>query len=131
METGADCLAVGTAGAPERMMEMNYVLYCFFQIVELLIHTGSFIWFLYSMPREEGSKPWVRYCIWGIFMILTFLLPALWWNDIITMSVLTAYYIAVCWLLSQEQNLDPVFSDLWNGKLRSSGNRYLLYRIYQ
>ena len=30
METGADCLAVGTAGAPERMMEMNYVLYCIF-----------------------------------------------------------------------------------------------------
>ena len=52
METGADCLAVGTAGAPERMMEMNYVLYCFFQIIELVIHTGSFIWFLYSMPRE-------------------------------------------------------------------------------
>lgn len=113
-------------------MEMNYVLYCFFQIIELVIHTGSFIWFLYSMPREEESEPWVRYCVWGIFMILTFLLPALWWNDIITMSVLTAYYIAVCWLfLSQEQNLDPVFSDLWNGKLRSSGNRYLLYRIYQ
>ena len=98
METGADCLAVGTAGAPERMMEMNYVLYCFFQIIELVIHTGSFIWFLYSMPREEESEPWVRYCVWGIFMILTFLLPALWWNDIITMSVLTAYYIAVCWL---------------------------------
>ena len=36
METGADCLAVGTAGAPERMMEMNYVLYCFFQIIELV-----------------------------------------------------------------------------------------------
>ena len=98
METGADSLAVGAVGAPGRMSEMDYVLYCFFQIVELLIHTGSFIWFLYSMPREEESKPWVRYCVWGIFMILTFLLPALWWNDIITMSVLTAYYIAVCWL---------------------------------
>ncbi len=48
-------------------MEMNYVLYCFFQIIELVIHTGSFIWFLYSMPREEESKPWVRYCVWGIF----------------------------------------------------------------
>lgn len=80
-------------------MEMNYVLYCFFQIIELVIHTGSFIWFLYSMPREVESKPWVRYCVWGIFVVLTFLIPTLWWNDIITMSVLTVYYIAVCWFL--------------------------------
>ena len=80
-------------------MEMNYVLYCFFQIIELVIHTGSFIWFLYSMPREVESKPWVRCCVWGIFVVLTFLIPTLWWNDIITMSVLTVYYIAVCWFL--------------------------------
>lgn len=98
MEKGADGLAVGAPGIPERMSEMDYVLYYFFQIIELIIHTGSFIWFLYSMPRETESKPWVRYCAWGIFMVLTFLLPALWWNDIITMSVLTVYYIAVCWL---------------------------------
>ena len=78
METGADGLAVGAPGIPERMSEMDYVLYYFFQIIELIIHTGSFIWFLYSMPRETESKPWVRYCAWGIFMVLTFLLPALW-----------------------------------------------------
>ena len=50
---------------------------CLLYTSELVIHTGSFIWFLYSMPREEESEPWVRYCVWGIFMILTFLLPAL------------------------------------------------------
>lgn len=43
MEAGADRLAVGAAGIKGRMMEMNYVLYYFFQTIELLIHTGSFI----------------------------------------------------------------------------------------
>lgn len=78
---------------------MSVALYYFFYILDLLIHTGSYVWFLYAMPREADSKRWVRWCTWGIFAVLTTAIPTLWWNDGITMTVLTAYYVAVCWFL--------------------------------
>lgn len=112
METGADCLAVGTAlehtgdgnGCILAQIMLGWTL--------SLSFTGSFIWFLYSMPeRKKVKEPWVRYCVSNFCYDTYLLLPALWWKCINTMSCLQHTILQSAGFLSQEQNLDPVFSD--------------------
>lgn len=77
---------------------MSAATYYLFYVVELLSYVGSYIWFLYAMPREIESRQWIRFSIWGIFAVLCTVIPSLWYNDGITMTVITMFYIVICWL---------------------------------
>ena len=77
---------------------MSAATYYLFYVIELLSYVGSYIWFLYAMPREIESRGWIRFSIWGIFAVLCTVIPSLWYNDGITMTVITMFYIVICWL---------------------------------
>ena len=69
----------------------------FFLIVSILLMCLCGAAVLWAIPGERRGRLWVRGLAWAGYGMLTVLLPNLWADDLITMTVLGIYYLALGW----------------------------------
>lgn len=73
------------------------------QIFFFLLNVSFFIicpvWFLRGSPKAVETPLWAKILVWTGYGLLCFIIPNLWYNDIITMTVLGIYYLAAGWFL--------------------------------
>ncbi|MEY8427295.1 hypothetical protein AALA00_06140 [Lachnospiraceae bacterium 46-15] len=60
----------------------------FLVIFELFVFTGCAIFMVWMLPRKTEKNPWAEIAAWGIFALLSILLPNIGRDDILTMAVL-------------------------------------------
>lgn len=68
-----------------------------FMILMLAIYVICAAWFLTAFPTEVKAPRWIKIGLWCVYGVLCVALPNLWFNDIITMTVLAAYYLVIGW----------------------------------
>lgn len=67
----------------------------FLLILLSVVFTFSAYLVVHVLPCEITSPLWIRLAAWGIYAVLGTLLPNLFWNDIITMIVISIYYLVI------------------------------------
>lgn len=69
----------------------------FLILLSLFFYTFCAVWFLGAGEFDPKGARWIRILIWGAYGFLNWFVPNMWWNDLVTMTVLCAYYMAVGW----------------------------------
>lgn len=67
----------------------------FFAILLAVVYAFSAYLVVRALPCETAPPRWVRMVAWVIYAGLGFLLPNLFWNDVITMIVTSLYYLLI------------------------------------
>lgn len=65
----------------------------------MAVYTGCAVWFLRESPKAAEPSRWLRIIVWVGYAALSIILPNLWYNDVITISVMTVYYLIAGWFL--------------------------------
>lgn len=76
---------------------MNAVI-LFALMLGILTYTFSAIWFLKAGEFKPKGPQWLRTTVWIIYGALNYIIPNLWLNDVITMVILSAYYLLIGWI---------------------------------
>lgn len=76
---------------------MNAVI-LFALMLGILTYTFSAIWFLKAGEFKPKGPQWLRTTVWIIYGALNYIIPSLWLNDVITMVILSAYYLLIGWI---------------------------------
>ena len=67
--------------------------------VFLAVYTCSAWLVVRVMPCQIRTPVWIRAGAWLIYAAMAFILPNLFYNDVITMAVMSLYYLLIGWLL--------------------------------
>lgn len=78
-------------------MEEIAVVTIFLVGLGMFFYTFCAVWFLHAGRFEPKGAGWVRTLIWILYAVLNVLIPNLFLNDIISMVVLSIYYLLVGW----------------------------------
>ena len=73
------------------------VVAVFLMVLSCFFYTFCAVWFLWAGEFEPRGPRWVRVLIWVVYGFLNWFVPNMWLNDMVTMIVLCAYYMAVGW----------------------------------
>ena len=63
----------------------------------IFTYTFSAIWFLMAGDFKPKGPQWLRTTAWIVYGALNYLIPNLWLNDVITMVILSVYYLLIGW----------------------------------
>lgn len=78
---------------------MKTAIMYFFSFLDMVSLVGCALILVRAIPAEQEESLWKKILGWGIYCALTILLPTVWQNDILTIAVLTLYYIVMARLL--------------------------------
>lgn len=71
----------------------------FLILLEIFVFTGCAVFMVRMLPRKAEKNQWAKITAWGIFALLSVLLPNIGRDDALTMAVLTPYYLGIGWFL--------------------------------
>ncbi len=92
----------------------------FFLIVSILLMCLCGAAVLWAIPGERRGRLWVRGLAWAGYGMLTVLLPNLWADDLITMTVLGIYYLALGWFLYHKSRIGLLYQMVYHVLMYSS-----------
>lgn len=85
----------------------------FFMVVELAVFTGCAVMVVNLLPKKADKPQWVKVVYWGIYTILSVVVPNLGRNDILTIIVLTAFYLIVGWRLYHRSKMGLLYQMIY------------------
>lgn len=71
----------------------------FLILLEIFVFTGCAVFMVRMLPRKTEKNQWAEITAWGIFALLSVLLPNIGRDDVLTMAALTPYYLGIGWFL--------------------------------
>ena len=87
------------------MMALGFFLI----LLEISVFAGCAVFMVRILPRKTEKNQWGEIVAWGIFALLSVLLPNVIRNDAFTMAVLTPYYLGIGWLLYHRSRMGLLY----------------------
>ncbi len=84
-------------------------VFIFILTLTISVFIGCAVMMVRLLPKAVEKPLWMKAVFWGIYAVLSVLVPNIWRNDMLTMAVLTAVYLPAGWFLYHRSRMGLLY----------------------